>query len=175
MARVHPGESNASWVMKGTLEFLVSSDPIADLLRKCFIFKIVPMLNPDGVINGRWVVTWTYSGVLLGLSAGFTPVHLAGVLVGVMGQENSFSRVFYSSCYQSCTENVNLKYSPVYWLVFVRCTWFCTMCGYKISQLTGWSIRGARETGSFFINRGLTILLKQQGQLLHLQHRHAWE
>ncbi|KFQ29186.1 Cytosolic carboxypeptidase 4, partial [Mesitornis unicolor] len=53
MARVHPGESNASWVMKGTLEFLVSSDPIADLLRKCFIFKIVPMLNPDGVINGN--------------------------------------------------------------------------------------------------------------------------
>ncbi|KAM6119333.1 LOW QUALITY PROTEIN: cytosolic carboxypeptidase 4 [Pterocles gutturalis] len=53
MARVHPGESNASWVMKGTLEFLVSSDPIADLLRKCFIFKIVPMINPDGVINGN--------------------------------------------------------------------------------------------------------------------------
>ncbi|XP_064312273.1 cytosolic carboxypeptidase 4 [Phalacrocorax carbo] len=53
MARVHPGESNASWVMKGTLEFLVSGDPIADLLRKCFIFKIVPMLNPDGVINGN--------------------------------------------------------------------------------------------------------------------------
>ncbi|XP_071610403.1 cytosolic carboxypeptidase 4 isoform X1 [Heliangelus exortis] len=53
MARVHPGESNASWVMKGTLEFLVSKDPIADLLRKCFIFKIIPMLNPDGVINGN--------------------------------------------------------------------------------------------------------------------------
>lgn len=53
MARVHPGESNASWVMKGTLEFLVSSDPIADLLRKCFIFKVIPMLNPDGVINGK--------------------------------------------------------------------------------------------------------------------------
>ncbi|XP_074863146.1 cytosolic carboxypeptidase 4 isoform X2 [Carettochelys insculpta] len=53
MARVHPGESNASWVMKGTMEFLVSSDPIAELLRKCFIFKILPMLNPDGVINGN--------------------------------------------------------------------------------------------------------------------------
>ncbi|XP_038603282.1 cytosolic carboxypeptidase 4 [Tachyglossus aculeatus] len=53
MARVHPGESNASWVMKGTLEFLVSSDPIAELLRETFIFKIVPMLNPDGVINGN--------------------------------------------------------------------------------------------------------------------------
>ncbi|CAM2099022.1 unnamed protein product [Caretta caretta] len=53
MARVHPGESNASWVMKGTVEFLVSGDPIAELLRKCFIFKIIPMLNPDGVINGN--------------------------------------------------------------------------------------------------------------------------
>ncbi|XP_060116357.1 cytosolic carboxypeptidase 4 [Heteronotia binoei] len=52
-ARVHPGESNASWVMKGTLEFLLSNDPIADLLRHCFIFKIIPMLNPDGVINGN--------------------------------------------------------------------------------------------------------------------------
>uniref|UniRef100_A0A8D0UNS7 tubulin-glutamate carboxypeptidase n=1 Tax=Sus scrofa TaxID=9823 RepID=A0A8D0UNS7_PIG len=52
-ARVHPGESNASWMMKGTLEFLVSSDPVAQLLRESFIFKIIPMLNPDGVINGN--------------------------------------------------------------------------------------------------------------------------
>ncbi|XP_076980252.1 cytosolic carboxypeptidase 4 isoform X2 [Tamandua tetradactyla] len=52
-ARVHPGESNASWVMKGALEFLVSSDPAARLLRENFIFKIIPMLNPDGVINGN--------------------------------------------------------------------------------------------------------------------------
>ncbi|XP_078386099.1 cytosolic carboxypeptidase 4 [Cetorhinus maximus] len=51
-ARVHPGESNASWVMKGTLEFLVSNDPIARSLRDSYIFKIIPMLNPDGVING---------------------------------------------------------------------------------------------------------------------------
>ncbi|XP_072258804.1 cytosolic carboxypeptidase 4 isoform X2 [Pyxicephalus adspersus] len=52
-ARVHPGESNSSWVMKGTLEFLVSGDPIAEILREMFIFKIIPMLNPDGVINGN--------------------------------------------------------------------------------------------------------------------------
>uniref|UniRef100_A0A3P8ZV88 Peptidase M14 domain-containing protein n=1 Tax=Esox lucius TaxID=8010 RepID=A0A3P8ZV88_ESOLU len=51
-ARVHPGESNASWVMKGTLEFLCSSDPRAESLREAYIFKIIPMLNPDGVING---------------------------------------------------------------------------------------------------------------------------
>ncbi|XP_061532628.1 LOW QUALITY PROTEIN: cytosolic carboxypeptidase 4 [Phycodurus eques] len=51
-SRVHPGESNASWVMKGTLEFLCSNDPIAKALRETFVFKIIPMLNPDGVING---------------------------------------------------------------------------------------------------------------------------
>lgn len=95
-ARVHPGESNSSWVMKGTyrmkcthvhvytyasqfmtlyihmynnmciqviciymcnhlspgvLQYLMS--PEAQSLRDEFIFKIIPMLNPDGVINGR--------------------------------------------------------------------------------------------------------------------------
>ncbi|XP_006981749.1 cytosolic carboxypeptidase 1 isoform X2 [Peromyscus maniculatus bairdii] len=52
-ARVHPGETNASWVMKGTLEYLMSNSPTAQSLRESYIFKIVPMLNPDGVINGN--------------------------------------------------------------------------------------------------------------------------
>ena len=52
-ARVHPGETNASWVMKGTLEFLMGSSQLAHSLREAYIFKIVPMLNPDGVINGK--------------------------------------------------------------------------------------------------------------------------
>ncbi|CAH2294247.1 cytosolic carboxypeptidase 1 isoform X1 [Pelobates cultripes] len=52
-SRVHPGETNASWVMKGTLEFLMSNSPSAQCLRESYIFKIVPMLNPDGVINGN--------------------------------------------------------------------------------------------------------------------------
>lgn len=52
-ARVHPGETNASWVMKGTLEFLMGSSPLANSLRESYIFKIVPMLNPDGVVNGH--------------------------------------------------------------------------------------------------------------------------
>ncbi|KAJ8005972.1 hypothetical protein DPEC_G00123440 [Dallia pectoralis] len=52
-ARVHPGETNASWVMKGTLEFLMGSTPLAQGLREAYIFKIVPMLNPDGVVNGN--------------------------------------------------------------------------------------------------------------------------
>jgi hypothetical protein len=53
-ARVHPGESNGSYVIQGVIEFLLSNDPAAKNLRKNFIFKIVPMLNPDGVIRGNF-------------------------------------------------------------------------------------------------------------------------
>jgi murein tripeptide amidase MpaA len=65
-ARVHPGESNGSWMMEGYLKFLLSSHPDAVKIRKEFLynyfkfnlirilFKIVPMLNPDGVILGNY-------------------------------------------------------------------------------------------------------------------------
>ncbi|XP_019667976.2 cytosolic carboxypeptidase 2 isoform X6 [Felis catus] len=53
-ARVHPGESNGSWVMKGFLDFILSNSPDAQLLRDIFVFKVVPMLNPDGVIVGNY-------------------------------------------------------------------------------------------------------------------------
>ena len=39
----------------GVLQYLVSDDEIAQCLRKKFVFKIVPMLNPDGVIHGRYL------------------------------------------------------------------------------------------------------------------------
>ncbi|EDV26507.1 uncharacterized protein TRIADDRAFT_22351, partial [Trichoplax adhaerens] len=51
-ARVHPGESNSSWIMKGLLDFITSDDDCAIQLRESYIFKIIPMLNPDGVVNG---------------------------------------------------------------------------------------------------------------------------
>lgn len=54
-SRVHPGESNASWVMHGTLDFLLGDTQAARALREAYIFKVVPMLNPDGVINGKSV------------------------------------------------------------------------------------------------------------------------
>jgi murein tripeptide amidase MpaA len=53
-ARVHPGESNSSFIMEGIIDYLVSSDKGADTLRNRFVFKIVPMLNPDGVIIGNY-------------------------------------------------------------------------------------------------------------------------
>ncbi|CAG9581585.1 unnamed protein product [Danaus chrysippus] len=51
-ARVHPGESNASWVMDGTLRCLLADTSSAAALRNKYVFKIVPMLNVEGVING---------------------------------------------------------------------------------------------------------------------------
>lgn len=88
-ARVHPGETNGSWMMKGFLDFLISDSPdanvslslshgtislfsclftpyakfcrvislslsLSQILRDTFIFKVVPMLNPDGVIVGNY-------------------------------------------------------------------------------------------------------------------------
>ena len=51
--RVHPGESGASFMMKGVIDFLTGPTLIAKMLRENFVFKVVPMLNPDGVINGN--------------------------------------------------------------------------------------------------------------------------
>jgi hypothetical protein len=53
-ARVHPGETNSSFIMHGILDFLTSAAHEAEELRNHFIFKIIPMLNPDGVIHGNY-------------------------------------------------------------------------------------------------------------------------
>ncbi|XP_068795329.1 cytosolic carboxypeptidase 3 isoform X3 [Struthio camelus] len=52
-ARVHPGETNSSWIMKGFLDYILGSSGNAQVLRDNFVFKVVPMLNPDGVIVGN--------------------------------------------------------------------------------------------------------------------------
>ncbi len=73
-ARVHPGESPASYVCQGLMEHLMSDTLEGELLRENIIFKIgnfcefsilcytdfvgfidaVPMLNPDGVYLGNY-------------------------------------------------------------------------------------------------------------------------
>jgi murein tripeptide amidase MpaA len=40
--------------MEGFLEFIVGNEREAKVLRDTFVFKIVPMLNPDGVIVGNY-------------------------------------------------------------------------------------------------------------------------
>ncbi|OHT15780.1 Clan MC, family M14, Zinc carboxypeptidase-like metallopeptidase [Tritrichomonas foetus] len=53
-ARIHPGESNGSYVIHGLIDFLVSSHPAATYLLESNIFKIVPMVNIDGVVEGLY-------------------------------------------------------------------------------------------------------------------------
>ncbi|CAG0914648.1 unnamed protein product [Notodromas monacha] len=53
-ARVHPGETPSSWIMQGIIDYLTSQEHSAQVLREKFIFKIIPMLNPDGVIVGNY-------------------------------------------------------------------------------------------------------------------------
>jgi len=54
---VHPGESNASFIVEGIIDFLMSNEQEAQVLRDRYVFKIVPMLNPDGVIVGNYRVS----------------------------------------------------------------------------------------------------------------------
>ncbi|OHS96851.1 Clan MC, family M14, Zinc carboxypeptidase-like metallopeptidase [Tritrichomonas foetus] len=50
--RVHPGESNSSYVVHGFIDFLLMPSAQARYLLERYIFKIIPMINIDGVIEG---------------------------------------------------------------------------------------------------------------------------
>lgn len=52
IGRLHPGETQGSWVMDGFLNYLCS--PKGYYLREKYMFKIVPMVNVDGVILGNF-------------------------------------------------------------------------------------------------------------------------
>jgi len=58
---VHPGESNAQPMCIGLLNFLLlpaslgtAESRMAQQLRENYVFKVVPMLNPDGVAHGNY-------------------------------------------------------------------------------------------------------------------------
>ena len=42
-------------MMRGAINFLTDTESEeAQILRDNFVFKIIPMINPDGVINGNY-------------------------------------------------------------------------------------------------------------------------
>lgn len=54
-ARVHPGETASSYMVHGLVAFLLQPrNPHARALRNAFVWKIIPMLNPDGVARGHF-------------------------------------------------------------------------------------------------------------------------
>ena len=53
--RIHSGETVSSYVVQGVIDFLINlKNPISNYLRDKYIFKIIPMLNIDGVIFGNY-------------------------------------------------------------------------------------------------------------------------
>lgn len=51
---MHPGETMVSQIIEYIIDFLLGNSMLAKILRDNFVFKIVPMLNIDGVIIGNY-------------------------------------------------------------------------------------------------------------------------
>ena len=53
-ARVHPGETSGSYVIESVINNLLNNSTLSNNLLDKYLFKIIPMLNPDGVIHGHY-------------------------------------------------------------------------------------------------------------------------
>lgn len=53
MGRQHSGETTSSFMMEGIISYLLSNESDAQYLRNIFVFRLVPMVNIDGVVHGN--------------------------------------------------------------------------------------------------------------------------
>jgi uncharacterized repeat protein (TIGR02543 family) len=72
IAQQHAGEIPGSWNAEGLIRFLLSSDPTAVAIRRSYIFKIVPIVNVDGVYQGISRYTGLRSGAQYDLNRDWT-------------------------------------------------------------------------------------------------------
>lgn len=54
IARQHAAEVTGSFVLEGMMDYLLSDEPGANLLRQKATFNIIPVMNPDGVFIGNY-------------------------------------------------------------------------------------------------------------------------
>ena len=52
MAMQHAGEDAGAFYLEGLINFLLSENEEAAMAREHFDFKLIPMMNPDGVFQG---------------------------------------------------------------------------------------------------------------------------
>ncbi|PIS42206.1 MAG: hypothetical protein COT24_04665, partial [Candidatus Kerfeldbacteria bacterium CG08_land_8_20_14_0_20_40_16] len=60
IARQHPMEPMGSYGIKGVIDFLIGTTDEAKLMRRSSIFKIIPMMNPDGAYLGHTTANAEY-------------------------------------------------------------------------------------------------------------------
>ena len=53
LGRVRSSEAPSSFIIQGFIDFLASDHEVANSLRQHLVFKIVPVVNPDGVYLGN--------------------------------------------------------------------------------------------------------------------------
>ncbi|MGF1573556.1 MAG: M14-type cytosolic carboxypeptidase [Sumerlaeia bacterium] len=54
IARQHAAEVTGSFVLEGMMEFLLSNDSTAQLIRRNATINVIPVVNPDGVVMGNY-------------------------------------------------------------------------------------------------------------------------
>ena len=62
--RIHPGESNGSYVLHGLVDWLLSDHPSAKYILDHCIVRIVPMIAVDGVVQGAYRIFTSTTGDL---------------------------------------------------------------------------------------------------------------